>query len=355
MGSSTVTTLALILIMIFHLTPETTAARHLNDQMKPIDVMKYLFSQGFPFDRVPPPPSLFSSVTVCTFSNPWIRSKFTVTVTFVTSGVSSRKWSNEELQRLGVFARENSNPNFNILVKNAALQNQHTVSSVLSRPSVKEESFRMVLPLVMSPPRDKAVPLPVLPEPMMKPQKKLGRQETMFAVGKSRYHEKNLNHEEESFNCSAFCLSLLGFGKKKTARSPKSKDSSIKKKMIKGSSFSNSIVSLGASFEKFEYGSWVSATALARENDRLYFDLPLEMIQCGRAGGGNVQEPVSSGLLLDKETESLALKSVLKTSLSGREERSLAETSSQRLVRFSNMTSVSCPNSPRSSITSTLA
>ncbi|CAN7006904.1 hypothetical protein IGI04_010382 [Brassica rapa subsp. trilocularis] len=90
MASSTVTTLALILIMIFHLTPETTAARHLNDQIKPIDVMKYLFSQGFPFDRVPPPPSLFSSVTVCTFSNPWIRSKFTVTVTFVTSGVSSR-------------------------------------------------------------------------------------------------------------------------------------------------------------------------------------------------------------------------------------------------------------------------
>ncbi|KAG2296549.1 hypothetical protein Bca52824_043218 [Brassica carinata] len=260
---------------------------------------------------------------------------------FVFEDDLNSKWSNEELQRLGVFARENSNPNFNILVKNAALQNQHTVSSVLSRPSVKEESFRMVLPLVMSPPRDKAVPLPVLPEPMMKPQKKLGRQETMFAVGKSRYHEKNLNHEEESFNCSAFCLSLLGFGKKKTARSPKSKDSSIKKKMIKGSSFSNSIVSLGASFEKFEYGSWVSATALARENDRLYFDLPLEMIQCGRAG--------------DKETESLALKSVLKTSLSGREERSLAETSSQRLVRFSNMTSVSCPNSPRSSITSTLA
>ena len=274
---------------------------------------------------------------------------------FVFEDDLNSKWSNEELQRLSVFARENSNPNFNILVKNAALQNQHTVSSVLSRPSVKDESFRMVLPLVMSPPRDKAVPLPVLPEPMMKPQKKLGRQETMFAVGKSRYHEKNLNHEEEAFKCSAFCLSLLGFGKKNTARSPKSKDSSIKKKMIKGSSFSNSIVSLGASSEKFEYGSWVSATALARENDRLYFDLPLEMIQCGRGGGGNVQEPVSSGLLLDKETESLALKSVVKTSLSGREERSLAETSSQRLVRFSNMTSVSCSTSPRSSITSTLA
>ncbi|CAN7115505.1 hypothetical protein BRARA_C01762 [Brassica rapa] len=276
---------------------------------------------------------------------------------FVFEDDLNSKWSNEELQRLSVFARENSNPNFKILVKNAALQNQHTVSSVLSSPSVKDESFRMVLPQVMSPPRDKAVPLPVLPEPMMKPQKKLGRQETMFAVGKSRYdHEKNQNHEEEDFKCSAFCLSLLGFGKKKTARSPKSKDSSIKKKMIKGSSFSNSIVSLGASFEKFEYGSWVSATALARENDRLYFDLPLEMIQCGRGGGGNVQEPVSSGFLLDKETESLALKSVLlKTSLSGREQRSLAETSPQRGVRFSNMTSVSCPSSPRSSITPTLA
>lgn len=234
------------------------------------------------------------------------------------------------------FSRRKPNPNstFNILVHNAAMQNQLTVS----RPSVKEESFRMVLPLAMSPPRDKAVPLPVLPEPMMKPPRKLSQQETMFS-------------EEEDFKCSAFCLSLRGFGKQKPVRSPKSDDSPIKKKMIKPSSFSNSAVSLSASLEKFEYGSWASTTAPARENGRLYFDLPVEMIKCGSGGGGDVQEPVSLGFFFDKETGSPALRGVLKTSLSVRQQRGSAETSPQRRVRFSTTTSVSCPTSPRSCIT----
>ncbi|KAG2309075.1 hypothetical protein Bca52824_028823 [Brassica carinata] len=90
----------------------------------------------------------------------------------------------------------------------------------------------MVLPLAMSPPRDNAVPLPVLPEPMMKPRKKLSHQETMFC-----------EQEEEDFKCSAFCLTLRGFGKQKHVRSPKGDDSPIKKKIIKPSSFSNSAVS----------------------------------------------------------------------------------------------------------------
>ncbi|KAL0710715.1 hypothetical protein Bca4012_017693 [Brassica carinata] len=271
----------------------------------------------------------------------------------------NNQWSNEEWQRHSVSARENPKPNpspnhsFDTLVKNAALQNQLTVSPVTSGQSMKDESFRMVLPLAMSPPRAKAVPLPVLPEPMMKLRKKLGHQETMLSVEKSRYPEKNLNHEEEKegFKCNAFCLPLLCCGKQKRVRSTKSYDSSIKKKMIKAASFSNSTVSLGASFEKFEWGSWVSATARARENDRLYFDLPLEMIKCGRGGGGDVQEQVSSDFLLAKETASLALKSVLKTSLSGMEQRGSAETSPQRRVRFSTTASVSCPTSPRSCIT----
>ncbi|CAN7061864.1 unnamed protein product [Brassica rapa subsp. trilocularis] len=175
----------------------------------------------------------------------------------------TNKWSNDEWQSLSVSPGENPNPNsnFNFLAKNAALQNQLTVS----RPSVKDESFRIVLPMAMSPPRDTAVPLPVLPQPMMKPRKKLVHQETMFS-------EK----QEENFKCSAFCLSLAGFGKQKPVRSPKSEDSPIKKKTIKASSFSNSAVSLSASLEKFECGSWASTTALARENGRLYFDLPVE-------------------------------------------------------------------------------
>ncbi|KAL0897014.1 hypothetical protein Bca101_080975 [Brassica carinata] len=250
----------------------------------------------------------------------------------------TNKWSNDEWQSLGVSPGENPNPNSNLnfLVKNAAMQNQLTVS----RPSVKEESFRMVLPLAMSPPRDKAVALPVLPEPMMKPRKKLTHQETMFS------------EEEEDFKCSAFCLTLRGFGKQKPVRSPKSEDSPIKKKMVKPSSFSNYAVSVSASLEKFECGSWASTTALARENGRLYFDLPMEMIKCGSGGGcGDVQEPVSLGFFFDKETGSPALRSVLRASSSVRQQRGSAETSPQRRVRFSTTTSVSCPTSPRSCIT----
>lgn len=258
----------------------------------------------------------------------------------------TKKWSNDDCQGFSVFPGENPNPNTNFLVKNkTALQNQITVS----RPSVNDESFRMVLPLAMSPPRDYAVPLPVLPEPMMKPRKKLSHQESMLSLRKSRCPEKNLYQKEEEFKCNAFCLSLPGFGKQKPMRSPKSEDS-IKKKMIKASSFSNSTVSLRASLEKFECGSWASTTALARENGRLYFDLPVEMIKCG---GRDVQEPVSSGFFFDKDSGGLALRSVLKTSnsLSGRQQRSSADSSPQRRVRFSTTTSVSCPNSPRSCIT----
>ncbi|CAN7019412.1 unnamed protein product [Brassica oleracea var. botrytis] len=250
----------------------------------------------------------------------------------------TNKWSNDEWQSLSVSPGENPNPssNFHFLAKNAALQNQLRVS----RPSVKDESFRIVLPMAMSPPRDTAVPLPVLPQPMMKQRKKLGHQETMFS-----------EEEEEDFKCSAFCLSLPGFGKQKPLRSPKSEDSPIKKKTIKASSFSNSAVSLSASLEKFECGSWASTSALARENGRLYFDLPVEMIKCGSGGGGDVQEPVSLGFFFDKETGSPALRSVLKTSLSVRQQRGSVEMSPQRRVRFSTTSSVSCPTSPRSCIT----
>ncbi|CAN6834713.1 unnamed protein product [Brassica oleracea] len=250
----------------------------------------------------------------------------------------TNKWSNDEWQSLSVSPGENPNPNsnFHFLAKNAALQNQLTVSC----PSVKDESFRIVLPMAMSPPRDTAVPLPVLPQPMMKQRKKLGHQETMFS-----------EEEEEDFKCSAFCLSLPGFGKQKPVRSPKSEDSPIKKKTIKASSFSNSAVSLSASLEKFECGSWASTSALARENGRLYFDLPVEMIKCGSGGGGDVQEPVSLGFFFDKETGSPALRSVLKTSLSVRQQRGSIEMSPQRRVRFSTTSSVSCPTSPRSCIT----
>ncbi|CAN8316281.1 unnamed protein product [Cochlearia groenlandica] len=268
--------------------------------------------------------------------------------------VLTQKWNRDEWEGLNVFPGENPNPNpsFDFLSKNTATQNQLTVSSALSRPSVKEESFRMVLPLAMSPPRDNAVPLPVLPEPMMKPRKKLNQQETMLSLRKTRYPEKKQyqDDEEEDFKCNAFCLSFSGFGKHKPMRSPKSDDSFVKKKMIKASSFSTSRVSLSASLEKFECGSWASTTALTRENGRLYFDLPVEMVKCS---GGDVQEPVSSGFFFNKESGGQALRSVLKTSssMSGRQQRSSAESSPQRRVRFSTTSSVSCPNSPRSCIT----
>ncbi|CAN8287504.1 unnamed protein product [Cochlearia groenlandica] len=265
-----------------------------------------------------------------------------------------QRWSTEEWQGFNVYPTENPNPNpnFNFLAKKATTQRDKTiVSPRLSRSLVKEESFRVVLQPTISPPRDLAVPLPM---PMTKPGKKLGSQETMFSPRKSRYLEKTIYKEEkEYFKCNAFCLSLPGFGKQKHVRSPKSGDSSIKKKMIKASSFSNPKVSLCASLENFECGSWASTATLGQNNPRLYFDLPVEMLNFGGRHHRDVQEPMISSSLFDKEREGLALRSVLKTrsSFSGRQHRSSAETSPQRRVRFSTITSVSCPNSPRSCIT----
>ncbi|CAL9235557.1 unnamed protein product [Arabidopsis halleri] len=67
MASSSVTIVALTLILIFHLMPETTVARRLNDQNPSDEVVTTTtdeannlpFPPGLPFGGVPPLPSLF--------------------------------------------------------------------------------------------------------------------------------------------------------------------------------------------------------------------------------------------------------------------------------------------------------
>lgn len=269
--------------------------------------------------------------------------------------------SDNEWQGFRVFPRENPNtntnptPNFNFLVKKAILQNEKSTSPLFSRTLAKDDSFRMVLPPAMPPPRDSAVPLPMLPEPM-RIRKKLSHQESFLFMRKSHYSEKIL-YKEEDFKCNAFCLSLPGFGKHKpVVRSSSKRQDLMEKKMIRASSFAGSTVSIRASLEKFECGSWASTTALIQDNGRLFHDFPVEMTKCNSRGGNrgrDVQEPVTSGFLFDRETETLALRSVLKTR-STRDHRRSAETSPQRRVRFSTSSSsasVSCPTSPRTCIT----
>ncbi|XP_010519026.1 PREDICTED: uncharacterized protein LOC104798573 [Tarenaya hassleriana] len=249
-----------------------------------------------------------------------------------------------------VYPGENPNPNHNFLVKQAILQSEKSVGPIFSSrrsSSAKDESFRLVLPPAMPPPRDSAVPLPILPE-SMRPRKKLTHHESMVSLRKSRYSEKIL-YEEENFKCSPFCVTLPGFGKHKLVKSSKREDS-MEKKMIRASSFTNSTtISNRASMEKFECGSWASTTALVVDHGR-FFDLPVEMTK----SGGDVQNPVTSGFLFEREsTDHQVLRGVLKTSgsLSRHPRRSpeTPETSPPRRVRFS--TSVSCPTSPRSCIT----
>ncbi|EOA36940.1 hypothetical protein CARUB_v10009841mg [Capsella rubella] len=270
--------------------------------------------------------------------------------------------SDNEWQGFRVFPGENTttspnpnpNTNYNFLVKNAILQNEKSASTLFARSSVTEDSFRMVLPPAMPPPRDSAVPLPMLPEPM-RIRKKLSYQESFLFMRKSHYSEKIL-YKEEDFKCNAFCLSLPGFGKHKPVRASSKRQDSMEKKMIRASSFTNSTVSIRASLEKFECGSWASTTALIQDNGRLFHDFPVEMTKCNSRGGNrgrDVQEPVTSGFLFDRETETLALRSVLKTR-STRDHRRSAENSPQRRVRFSTSSSsasVSCPTSPRTCIT----
>ncbi|ESQ33753.1 hypothetical protein EUTSA_v10008294mg [Eutrema salsugineum] len=271
------------------------------------------------------------------------------------------KYTDNEWKGFTVFPGEshNPNPNFTFLVKKSAPQSEKSTSPIFPRSSTKDDSFRMVLPPALPPPRDAAVPLPMLPEPR-RVGKKLSHQESIHFMRKSRYSEKIL-YKEEDFKCNAFCLSLPGFGKQKPVRSSSRRQDSMEKKMIRASSFTNSTVSIRASLEKFECGSWASTTALTQDNGRFFSDFPVEMMKCNSRGGGHggrdVQEPVSSGFLFDRETESLALRSVLKTRSvrsSGRDHQRSAESSPQRRVRFSTSSSsasVSCPTSPRSCIT----
>lgn len=276
----------------------------------------------------------------------------------------TEKSSDNEWKGFTVFPVENPspNPNFNILVKKAIMQSEKSTGPIFSRSSARDDSFRMVFPPTMPPPRDSAVPLPMLPEPM-RVRKKLSHQESILFTRKSRFSEKIL-YKEEDFKCNAFCLSLPGFGKQKpvNVRSSSKRQESMEKKIIRASSFTHSTVSIRASLENFECGSWASTTALTQENVRSYYDFPVEMMKCNSGGGGgyvgrDVQEPVTSGFLFDKETETLALRSVLKTRSSrssGGDHQRSSETSPQRRVRFSTTSSsasVSCPTSPRSCIT----
>lgn len=245
----------------------------------------------------------------------------------------------------------NPNPNYNFLVKKAVLESEKTTGS-----SARDDSFRIVLPPAMPPPRDSAVPLPMLPEPM-RIQKKLGRQEAFHFMRRSRVHSEEMNvYKEEDFKCNAFCLTLPGFGKHKTVRSSSRGRDSMEKKMMNASSFTYSTVSINASLEKFECSSWASTTALTQDHGRMYFDFPVEMMKCNSRGNGgrDVQEPVTSGFLFDRETETMALRSVLKKTRSsrssGRDHQRSTETSPLRRVRFSDSSSVSCPTSPRSCI-----
>lgn len=197
-----------------------------------------------------------------------------------------------------VFPEVNPSPNpnysFNFLVKKATVESEKSTGSISSRSSAKDDSFRMVLPPAMPPPRDSTVPLPMFPEPT-RTRKKLSHQESFLFMTKSLYSKK-IFYKEEDFKCNAFCLSLPGLGKHKPVRSSKRKDSMEKKKMITASSFT--------SVEKYEWShSWTSTTSLTQDNGRSYFDLPVELLKCCSRGSGKggryVQEPATSSFSFD--------------------------------------------------------
>ncbi|CAN8313765.1 unnamed protein product [Cochlearia groenlandica] len=249
-----------------------------------------------------------------------------------------------EWQGFKVFPRENPSPSYNnFLVKKAATPREKSTDTIFSRSSERDDSFRIVLPPAMPPPRDSAVPLPVVIEP-----KKLSRQKSM----------RKSHYKEEDFRRNTFCLCLPGFGKPKPVRSSSSSKGQVsmeKNTMIRSSSFTNSTVSISASLERFECGSW--ASTLTNDNGRFCFHLPVEMMKRNNNISGNrgrdLQEPVSYGFLFDKETETLASRSVLKrksSRSSRRDHRRSVETSPLGRVRFPS-SSVSCPTSPRHCIT----
>lgn len=145
---------------------------------------------------------------------------------------------------------------------------------------------------------------------------------------------------EDGFTCGALCMFIPGFTKKKPAAAASAAVVSSMQRQQSGARRRSS-VSLVASLERFECGSWsppppaAVPAVTAQEAD---FALEVAKSSCA----DDAEAPVKMAFVFDGEP-----RGILKKSASSRQDSApRASSASQRHVRFSTATAVSCPSSP---------
>lgn len=193
-------------------------------------------------------------------------------------------------------------------------------------------------------------------------------------VKKSNYLEgegKMVNKEKEAetmetydekFKCGALCLFLPGLGKAKPIKArktePEGEAEAEAETQAESGGLQVMVVSKRVSLEKFECGSWRSSAILDDSetfnkdgSSNLFYELPLEMINCSSGGSNHVDDtisPVTSAFVFDKDRKGVLKKNSSRTTTTTPKKKS---PDSSRHVRFSFSTSSpkSLPESPTSS------
>ncbi|XP_072952283.1 uncharacterized protein [Typha angustifolia] len=141
--------------------------------------------------------------------------------------------------------------------------------------------------------------------------------------------EKQRNSTADFFKCSALCLYLPSFSKKKSVQLP---ISSNQQELTRPSTFS---------LERFECASWSSGIVVENfeGEDSCYFDLPLELI---RSGENETDSPVRTAFVFESDR-----KGALKKSMSRLGASSRRDTSSSASASNSSTSSSSACITPR--------
>ncbi|KAL5200693.1 hypothetical protein ABZP36_021896 [Zizania latifolia] len=149
-------------------------------------------------------------------------------------------------------------------------------------------------------------------------------------------HDEDAEHKpiadhDDSFNCSALCMFIPGFSKKKPASAAAAAAVVSNMQRQQSGARRRSSLSRMASLERFECGSWSPRPPVAPAHE-------VAKSSCA----DDTEAPVKMAFVFDHDEP----RGILKKSSSSRQESARPSTSSQRHVRFSTATAASCPTSP---------
>ncbi|KAG8075439.1 hypothetical protein GUJ93_ZPchr0006g41520 [Zizania palustris] len=151
-------------------------------------------------------------------------------------------------------------------------------------------------------------------------------------------HDEDAEHKpiadhDDSFNCSALCMFIPGFSKKKPASAAAAVAVVSNMQRQQSGERRRSSLSRMASLERFECGSWSPPPPVAPAHE-------VAKTSCA----DDTEAPVKMAFVFDHDEP----RGILKKSASSRQESASrpSTSSQQRHVRFSTATAASCPTSP---------